>query len=337
MMSRHHHAGQRRPFQAGAAAAPASRAAAVAHSISSPVSSHEHVLQVGRAAHALAAPRRRASRRAQDATAGPVRRVAQPLAGGLRARPRPAAPAGRRPRAPARRRARAPARRRARRRRPCRATSPRPCRPAARPPRCSAWTSAPSRPRAQPVDQRPQLLAHLRVEADGRLVQQHQPRLVDQRRGRSAGAGACRRTACPRCVSRAVAEVGDVQRPLDRRARARRAARGRAARTRVRICSHGQLDVEVVELRHHAHLRARLLRLAAAAGSRAPRSRPRRRSPARSASASSSTCRRRWARAGRSRCRSGTSRSRPSTAVIAPKRLTTPRRRTAGDCSGTMP
>ena len=34
---------------------------------------------------------------------------------------------------------------------------------------------------AQPVDQRPQLLAHLRVEADGRLVEQQEPRLVDER------------------------------------------------------------------------------------------------------------------------------------------------------------
>ncbi len=34
--------------------------------------------------------------------------------------------------------------------------------------------------RAQSVDQRPQLLAHLRVEADGRLVEQHQLRVVDE-------------------------------------------------------------------------------------------------------------------------------------------------------------
>ena len=36
---------------------------------------------------------------------------------------------------------------------------------------------------AQAVDQRPQLLAHLGVEPDGRLVQQHQPRPVHQRAG----------------------------------------------------------------------------------------------------------------------------------------------------------
>ena len=51
---------------------------------------------------------------------------------------------------------------------------------------------------AQPVDQRPQLLADLRVEADGRLVEQDEPRAVHERAARSAAAGACRRRACRR-------------------------------------------------------------------------------------------------------------------------------------------
>ena len=115
--------------------------------------------------------------------------------------------------------------------------------------------------------------------------------------------------------------------PPPRRSAARHAVEAREHRQDLPA---GQLDVEVVELRHDAHLQARLLGFAAAARSRAPRSRPRRRAPARSASASSSTCPRRSARAGRSRRPPGTSRSRPSTAAIAPKRLTTPRSEIAG-------
>ena len=100
----------------------------------------------------------------------------------------------------------------------------------------------------------------------------------------------------------------------------------------------GELDIEIVELRDDPHRHPRRLRLLRAAGSRAPRSNPRSRSPGRSASASSSTCRRRWDRAARGRCRCGTVRSRWSTAVSSPKRLTTERSSIAAVGGGcTMP
>jgi hypothetical protein len=35
----------------------------------------------------------------------------------------------------------------------------------------------------QRVDQRPELLPHLWIEADGRVVEEHQPRPVDERAG----------------------------------------------------------------------------------------------------------------------------------------------------------
>ena len=75
---------------------------------------------------------------------------------------------------------------------------------------------------AQPVDQRPQLLAHLRVEADGRLVEQHEPRAVDQRAADQQPAAHAARELVDLRVA-AVGEVGDLQHALDRRLRARRA------------------------------------------------------------------------------------------------------------------
>ena len=58
----------------------------------------------------------------------------------------------------------------------------------------------------------------------------------------------------------AIAQVGDLQRAVDRRP-------SLASRHAVEVREHeqvlldGQRDVEVVELRHHPHLRARLLRV----------------------------------------------------------------------------
>ena len=99
-------------------------------------------------------------------------------------------------------------------------------------------------------------------------------------------------------------------------ARRSRAADPVEVREDEQVLLDGQRRVEVVELRRDAELGARLLRLAREAGSRAPRARPRRRSTA--------PVRRRIvvdlpAPFGPSRptqVPSGTSRSRPSTAVI---------------------
>ena len=106
--------------------------------------------------------------------------------------------------------------------------------------------------RAQPVDQRPQLLAHLRVEPDGRLVEQDQPRLVHEpARDQQPPAHAAREL-----VDLRVAAVGQVG---DRRARARpppplRARHAVEVREHEQVLLDGQLDVEVVELRDDAHL-----------------------------------------------------------------------------------
>ena len=79
---------------------------------------------------------------------------------------------------------------------------------------------------AQPVDQRPQLLAHLRVQPDGRLVEQHEPRLVDQRAGdQQPPAHAARELVDLRVA--AVGEVRDVERALDRRRALGASGRGR--------------------------------------------------------------------------------------------------------------
>ena len=76
---------------------------------------------------------------------------------------------------------------------------------------------------AQRVDQRPQLLADLRVQADGRLVEQHQPRAVHERAGDQQPAAHAAGELVDARVA-AVGELRDLQRPLDRR-RAR-SARG---------------------------------------------------------------------------------------------------------------
>ena len=113
---------------------------------------------------------------------------------------------------------------------------------------------------AQRVDQRPQLLADLRVEADGRLVEQHEPRPVHERaRDQQPPAHAARELVRARVA--AVGELRDLERALDRRL-------ALAARDPVEVREHaqvlldGQRRVEVVELRHDAHLGARRLRVA---------------------------------------------------------------------------
>ena len=69
--------------------------------------------------------------------------------------------------------------------------------------------------RAQRVDQRPELLAHLRVEADGRLVEQHEPRPVDERpRDQQTPAHPAGELVDARVAP--VDELRDLERPLDR-------------------------------------------------------------------------------------------------------------------------
>ena len=77
---------------------------------------------------------------------------------------------------------------------------------------------------AQRVDQRPQLLADLRVEADGRLVEQDEPRPVHQRAGDQQPAA----HAARQLVDARVAPVAEV-RDLAARARSRSRARSRRA------------------------------------------------------------------------------------------------------------
>ena len=103
------------------------------------------------------------------------------------------------------------------------------------------------------VDQRPQLLAHLRVEADGRLVEQHEPRPVHERaRDQQPPAHAARELVDARVAP--VDEVRELERALDRRA-----PLGRGDPVEVRedeqVLLDGQRHVEVVELRHDAALR----------------------------------------------------------------------------------
>ena len=181
---------------------------------------------------------------------------------------------------------------------------------------------------AQEVDQRPQLLADLRVEADGRLVEQHQPRLVHEPAGdQQPPAHAAAELVDLRVA--AVGEVGDPQRALDRRLAVARGRPGRGARRRAgsarrsasrrgcraagttphgaRACldSLGQLEPRISISPSSG--------IACAVSSRIVVDLPAPLGPSRP-----------------THVPSGTSRSRWSTAVSSPKRLTTPRRLRAG-------
>ena len=112
---------------------------------------------------------------------------------------------------------------------------------------------------AQRVDQRPELLAHLRIEPDGRLVEQDEPRTVDERPGdQQAPPHAAGELVDPRVAP--VDELRHLERALDRLA-----PLGAADPVEVRedeqVLLDGQRRVEVVELRRDAALGARHLRL----------------------------------------------------------------------------
>ena len=86
--------------------------------------------------------------------------------------------------------------------------------------------------RAERVDQRPELLAHLRVEADRRLVHQHEPRLVHERARDQQARGASRRRACRRACRARSTRFAMRERALDRVAPLARGRSGRGARRR---------------------------------------------------------------------------------------------------------
>ena len=79
------------------------------------------------------------------------------------------------------------------------------------------------------ADVAPDRAARLRVEADGRLVEEQHARRVHQARGRSPGAASCRRRRCRR-GSRAAPTARPSPAPAASAARSSRGARRRARR-----------------------------------------------------------------------------------------------------------
>ena len=121
---------------------------------------------------------------------------------------------------------------------------------------------------AQPL---PDQVARLRIEAGGRLVQEHELRVVDQRaRERQAAlhaAGERLILASPRPARPAnSSSARDARRDLALR-------KAEVAAVDQQVLGDGEIGVEVVELRHHADARARLARARAAPARRAARSR----------------------------------------------------------------
>jgi hypothetical protein len=112
---------------------------------------------------------------------------------------------------------------------------------------------------AQVVDERPELLADLRIEPDGRLVQQRDAGLVDEAAGDEQAPAHPARQRVQRHV-RAIGEAGAFQRQLHRGAPVL-AAHAVQRREHREVLARRELDVEAVELRDHADLRPDLLRL----------------------------------------------------------------------------
>jgi hypothetical protein len=112
-------------------------------------------------------------------------------------------------------------------------------------------------PRAQVVDQRPKLLAYLGIKSDRRLVEQHEPRAVDQApRDEQSPAHSPRELLHDRIRPRL--EVRKLERSLNGRV-ALCAGHAIEARKHRQDLPYRQLHVEIVELRHDPHLQARLL------------------------------------------------------------------------------
>src|SRR5262249_1188306 len=112
---------------------------------------------------------------------------------------------------------------------------------------------------AERVDQRPELLPHLRVETDRWLVHEHKLRPVHERAGDQEPpphpAGKLVDAGVP-----PVDEPRHLERPLDRLLPVR-AVDPVEVREDQQVLLDGERDIEVVELRHHAALRAGLLRV----------------------------------------------------------------------------
>ena len=111
----------------------------------------------------------------------------------------------------------------------------------------------------QRVDQRPELLPHLRIETDRRLIEKDEPGLMHER--------TCDQQTPPHAAGElvdarvaAVDELGHLERPLDRRT-ALGAADPVEVREHEQVLLDRERDVEIVELRHDSALRARDLRL----------------------------------------------------------------------------
>ena len=100
---------------------------------------------------------------------------------------------------------------------------------------------------AERVDQRPELLPHLRVEADRRLVEQHEPRAVDERAGDQQPPPHAARELVDAGVA-PVDELRHLERALDRVVPLV-PADPVEVREDEQVLRHRQRRVEVVELR----------------------------------------------------------------------------------------
>ena len=172
---------------------------------------------------------------------------------------------------------------------------------------------------SQVADQGPELGADLRVEADCRLVEQDQLRFVDEAAGQQQAPAHPAGELVDR-VRAAVAQAGEVERAVDGGADVVDPVEPREDSE---VVLDGDVDVEVVELGDDAHFGPGRLRLTR----QLVPEHPQLAASAIACPVSSRIVVDLPAPLGPSRPRqmpSGTSRSSPSTAVIGPKRLTTP-------------
>ena len=168
--------------------------------------------------------------------------------------------------------------------------------------------------RAEPGDEREHLLAAERVEAGGRLVEQHQLGVADERLGQLRALAHAGGEPADRPEPRLVEpdEVEDVRRPLAGGAR-RQAAELAERRHHV---GRGLVEREAVVLGHVAEPGPHADRVVGRRRCRTPRRCPRSGGRGRAAAGTSSSCRRRWRRPARCSPR-GTSTVRSSSAVTA--------------------
>ena len=111
---------------------------------------------------------------------------------------------------------------------------------------------------AERIDQRPELGADLGIEADGGLVEQQERRVVGEAAREQEAPAHAARELVHRVVPASV-EAGERESAVHGGAHVLHAVEPREDG---QVVLHRHVHVEVVELRHHAHLGARLLRLA---------------------------------------------------------------------------